>query len=224
MPWIRYHSAFADVVQRLKNNPDAKAVDVGCYIAHDLRALYFAGVPQSQLYALDIIDFLDQGYELFNDRESFSLKGRNVIGDILDSDEESNAAKLLDGKMDIVWCAAILHQFSWDNQITACKRLLRYSNGPGSIILGCIAGSLTSSGLVDVSKLTGGKMVMAGDPPYRHNAESMKRLWNEVGNSLGIKLEAQAGLKTWEEFGIEQERGNTVGENMGVLEFTVRPL
>ncbi|KAK7192530.1 uncharacterized protein CC84DRAFT_1093040 [Paraphaeosphaeria sporulosa] len=68
-------------------------------------------------------------------RYYFSLKAHALIGDILDLDEEKDAAKLLDGNINTVWCAAILYQFCWDKQVNACKRPLRYSKGHGSIVV-----------------------------------------------------------------------------------------
>lgn len=90
-------------------SPGVKLLDVGCYIGHDLRALYLAGVPQTSLYGLDIVDLLPMGQELFRDADRFDMTGRFIVGNVLDGGSETEAARMLDGRMDVVWCSAVLH-------------------------------------------------------------------------------------------------------------------
>ena len=114
VPWIQYHSSFTDIVRRLQpstSNPSPKVLDVGTFINHDLRALHFAGIPRKSLYGLDLVSFWDLGWDLFNDRAKFDIEAQLTLGDILDFSTTSDAARLLDGKMDVVWCSAVLHQF-----------------------------------------------------------------------------------------------------------------
>lgn len=219
VPWIRYHMARNEIVQKLNENADAKFLDVGSYIGHDLRALHFDGASQSCLYGLDILPFWDLGYELFRDEGRFAAK--TVIGDILDASNESDAAQLLDGKMDVLWISAVLHQFTWDRCVQACKRLVRYAKGPGSLIVGAGVGSNKEDGESNMQRLTGQK---GKNDPYKQNKESMERLWRVVGEELGVELGVQAVWRKWEEFGCEPERCKVMGPDMGVLEFTVRLL
>lgn len=218
VPWIGYHSAYDEVVTRLKSSLDAKFLDVGCYIGHDLRALHLAGVPQASLFGLDIIDFLPLGNELFCDADRFDLNGQFLVGDILDSDSSSQAAQLLDGKMHIVWCSAILHQFPWYRAVRACQRLVQYSTGPGALIIGAIVGSSKTEGTADMKGLTKGRST--GPEAFKHNATSLERLWKEVGNTLNLNLRVTTNWKSWNAWGCDEERCKIMGDAYGVLEWT----
>lgn len=230
VPWIEYHSAFSSIVARLKpSSSDATAskfLDVGSYIGHDLRALHIAGVPQSSLFGLDIVPFWDLGWELFNDTDKFGLKeGKQLImGDILDTGTTSAAATLLDGKMSVVWVSAVLHQFNWTQGVAACKRLVRFTCGPGAIIAGAQVGSKESQGKINLHGMAGRKELEDDKQAVRHSCESMRRMWEAVGEELGTKLEVEASWKGWRDFGCEEERCKFMGADMGVLEFTVRLL
>lgn len=209
-------------MERLKKTQDAKVLDVGCYVGHDLRALGFAGVKQEALYGLDILPFWELGWELFNDKEKFDMEGRYVVGDILDSGSESEAAKLLDGKMDVVWSSAVIHQFPWDKAVLACKRMIQYTKGPGSFIFGCIVGSSQDEGPVEMEKMT--KVKTDGTKPFRHNASSMKRLWMEVAEGVGLKIEVEAKVGKWEDYGCDPERCKVMGPDVGILDYSVKIL
>jgi SAM-dependent methyltransferase len=206
-------------VSRL-SKPESKILDVGSYVGHDLRALYFAGVPQSALYGLDLLPFWNLGYELFNDRGKFTVK--TVLGDILDFNPESPAAQLLDGKMDVVWSSAVIHQFPWDKQVLACKRLIQFSKGSGALIAGCGVGSSMEDieGELDTEAITKGKY--KGQGTLKHNVASMERMWNVVGEDLGIKLDVSVNWKSFEDYGCQEGRCVYLGEGMGVLGFTVK--
>lgn len=220
-PFVASHSALPRIVSYVQTVPDGKVLDVGCYIGHDLRALQFAGVPQGALHGLDVLPFWEQGWELFNDREKFDLSGRVVVGDVLDFSAGSEASRLLDGRMDVVWSSAVLHQFAWDKQVVACKRLLRYTKGRGSFVFGCLAGSCKAAGDIEMERMTGGGVKRA-EEPFKHDKESFERLWGVVGEEVGMGLEVEVRWTEWGDWGCEVERARFMGEDMGVLEFTVR--
>jgi SAM-dependent methyltransferase len=219
VPWIRFHSAFDGVIARMLASPGMKLLDVGCYIGHDLRALYLAGVPQTSLYGLDIVDLLPLGHELFRDVDRFDMTGRFEVGDVLDEGSETQAARKLDGHMDIVWCSAVLHQFPWDKAMRACKRLLRYSVGSGAMIIGAIAGVSENGAAADMQRLSQGRLV--GDEPFQHSAESLERLWAEVGRDLALPLRVTTAWKPWSSWGCDEERCSYLGPDFGILEWTV---
>ena len=230
VPWIRYYSGFADMVTRLQpspTNPEPKILDVGTYISHDLRALRFAGVPMASLYGLDLVPFWDLGWELFNDKAKFDITAHLLQGDILDLSETSGAAQRLDGKMDVVWCSALLHQFPWAKQIAACKRLLRFSVGTGALIAGCQTGSKGEESTYDMQTITKGRATEGrteDTKPFKHNASSMERMWKAVGEELGLELEVSAMCGGWKQYGCEETRCQFMGDDVGVLEFTVKVL
>ena len=200
-------------------NSNAKLLDVGCYVGHDLRALHFDGVPQASLHGLDLLDYADLGAELFNDAERFSIRGRFAIGDILDSSTESESSRLFDGKMDIVWCALVIHLFPWDKQVSACKRLVQYTAGPGSMILACQVGKKDIFGNFALHKVTDGKF--KGTEPFGHSVETLRRLWIQAGEEAGVKLSVDTRWVEYEDYGLEPKRSKWLGQEMGVLECTV---
>lgn len=219
VPWIRFHSAFSVVVARMLAAPGMALLDVGCYIGHDLRAVHLEGVPQTSLYGLDIVDLLPLGHELFRDADRFDMTGRFVLGDVLDERNGTEAARLLDGRMDVVWCSAVLHQFPWDKTVRACKRLLRYSVGSGAMIIGAIAGVSEKGATADMQRLSQGRLT--GEEPFQHSAESLARLWNEVGQDLALPLRVAAAWRPWSSWGCDEERCKYLGPDFGVLEWTV---
>ena len=69
-------------------------MDVGCCFGTDLRVLAHDGIPSHQLIGMDIEnEFIELGYELFCDRESFN--GRFSICNIL-KEELGHTRKLGD--------------------------------------------------------------------------------------------------------------------------------
>jgi hypothetical protein len=73
---------------------------------------------------------------------------------------ESEAADMLDGEMNIVWCSAVLHQVTWDQCVTACRPLVRFARGPGSLTVGCQVDSRAAEGELDmctIAKEMGGE-------------------------------------------------------------------
>jgi hypothetical protein len=49
-------------------------VDIGCFIGHDLRHLMHDGAPSENLHGIDIADFWDLGFEMYNDRGRFNAQ------------------------------------------------------------------------------------------------------------------------------------------------------
>jgi hypothetical protein len=176
---------------------------------------------------LDVVSFADLGWELFNDRDKFNIAEHLVVGNILDFSIEGKAANMLDGKMKVVWCSAVLHQFAWDQCIAACRRRVRFAKGPGSLIVGCQVGSRAAEGDLDMHAVTKGVAVegrIAETQPFKHNAESMRRMWKRVAEELDIVLVVSATWTEWTDFGCKAERCRVMGNDMGVLERTVKLL
>lgn len=204
----------------LKSKEQSAILDVGSYIGHDLRALHWAGVPLSSLYGLDIISFANLGWELFNDHERFNIGKRLLVVDVLDESASSSMTGLLDGKMDVIWCSAVLRQFPGATAVRACKRLVRFSRGAQCVIFGAQVGSKEGEGKIDMKTIT--EQMAEDTKPFKHNASSFERMWKQVGEESGVDLEAKAIWKDWEEFGYEKERCKIMGPDIGVLEWNAR--
>ncbi|KAI1102710.1 hypothetical protein F4804DRAFT_255314 [Jackrogersella minutella] len=155
-------------------------LDVGCCVGQVLRRLAFDGVVSSRLYGTDLEPrFLDAGYDLFKDRHK--LKATFVAGDMLSQGGENGdgdeSLKVLDGKMTIIHATSFFHLFTWENQIRAARRMVRFldPHDPDVMIFGRHVGS-TAPGDREGSK---------GSKRFLHNAASWQELWDEVGRLTG---------------------------------------
>jgi SAM-dependent methyltransferase len=170
------HPAYKTTILPLLQSGDKTFLDMGCCVGQELRSLVAAGVPSENLYGIDLFQgFLDVGYELFKDRET--LKSTLLAADIFD--ENSETLKDLEGKMDIVHAGSFFYLFEWDQQVLAARRcvsLLRAQ--PGSILVGKQAGDVNAG-----QKSRPGKL----GSRYRHNAESWKKLWEQVAKETGTE-------------------------------------
>lgn len=119
-----------------------RLLDVGCCVGQVLRKLAFDGVESSRLLGTDIEPrFLDIGYDLFRDRDTF--RGEFVFGDLLlhnnNSDDENvnensndndDPLAALDGKATFVHATSFFHLFTWDDQVRAACRIVRFLRPP----------------------------------------------------------------------------------------------
>ncbi len=168
-----------------------KLLDLGCCFAQDIRKLIHDGAPADSLYACDLKpEFLDLGYELFADRES--CKAHFFAADVLRDDEgyKSGLAKLA-GEFDFVHAASFFHIFSWDDQVQIGKRVVQLLRPrKGSTVFGRQTGNVRGGG--------GGEDSTHKDPDkapiWRHDVDSLKRLWEIVGQLTGSKWEVWAKL------------------------------
>jgi SAM-dependent methyltransferase len=131
------------VLSRLRSavTPPSTLLDLGCCLGQDLRRLVCDGVPAERLIGVDLRpDFIEQGYELFRDRETLSAKF--ITADMLD-DSPENLLRNLHNSVDIVHAASFLHLWDWDTQVKLCEgtvRLLR--ERPGSMVFGRQVGNV----------------------------------------------------------------------------------
>ena len=148
--------------------------------------MFKEGVPATQLYGFDLQPaFIDMGYELFRDRGK--LHANMFSGDILadPSAPEGQNLTALEGKMDIVPAASLLHFWGWDDMIAATKRLVSLTRKQsGSMIIGKQMGTLDA----------GEYAMSTGGVNYRHNVESMERFWRQVGEESASSWKVESGL------------------------------
>lgn len=111
---------YAEIVQQCKNE-GATLIDFGCCLGQDIRQLVHDGVPLSQLrgYELDHF-FIEQGYELFRDREKMREKKIFNAGDIFDDEFLNSVAPA-----DYVYVGSFIHLFDAATQREVCRRLSR---------------------------------------------------------------------------------------------------
>ncbi|KAI1655994.1 hypothetical protein F4813DRAFT_381826 [Daldinia decipiens] len=159
---------------------EATFLDVGCCVGQVLRQLAFEGVDSSRLNGTDLEPrFLDAGYDLFKDRDK--LNATFVAGDMLSqngqTDEGDERLKAFDDNINIIHATSFFHLFSWENQVRAARRMVRFldADDPDVMIFGRQVGTTTP----------GDREGAGGSKKFLHNAVSWQELWDEVGKATG---------------------------------------
>jgi len=171
--------SYVSILQRLKDG--ASLLDLGCCFAQDLRKLVHDGAPSENLWGAELKgDFLELGYELFRDRETFHA--HFLEADIFDTE---GPLKQLEGRMDLIQLGLFLHLFDLAGQAKACERVVGLMKPEkGVLILGQQIGSLEA-----------GPMALdSGSKMYKHNVESFEKMWKEVGEKTGTEWKVNASL------------------------------
>ncbi len=180
--------SYDQILSNLSRKDDPQTLlDVGCCFGQDLRKLLVDGAPGSQLVGAELKpEFIDLGYDLFKDRETFA--GRFVTGDVLD-DTSASTLKALDGTIDIVHAASFLHLFGWNDQVKAAVRLVAFlKDKTGTMILGRQVGSSRPG---ESSHAAG-----AAGTTYSHDPKTFRKLWAEVETQTATKWKLETSLET----------------------------
>ena len=201
--------SYAHIIERIQAG--SSFLDIGCFLGQDLRRLVADGAPPDNLYAMDIVNHWDLGYELFRDRDRFSA--HFLEADILFPNAELMALR---GKVDILYITHVLHQWDWENQAKCLVQLVGLSSGPGAMVVGFQVGSagerhIPASGL-------------AKSDAYWHNPSSFAEIWDRVGRETGTRWESRASLMTWEEVGWDPKDTEYLGIAARVIHFVVTRL
>ncbi|UJR24098.1 hypothetical protein I4U23_027065 [Adineta vaga] len=192
---IQKNPIYQEILEKCKTQ-DATIIDFGCCLGQDVRKLIYDGVSIDQIRGYDIDSFfLEQGYELFCDKEQMKEKKVFQIGDIFDDESFEKISPA-----DYVHVGSFIHLFDAQTQRNVCQRLSRLSK---CAIIGRQVGSLIPGEHSRIGVCNGTKMM-------RHSPESFQQMWNEVTN--GIWQVEYANLET---------RPNTI-DNIQRLIFVVR--
>lgn len=171
---------YGEVLERLGEGQ--KLLDMACCVGQTIRQLVADGAPAENIYGCDLQQgFIELGYKLFKDRDKLGAKF--LVADIFDS---NSALAGLTGQIDMIYAGSFFHLWGLEKQKEVSKavaRLLRPE--PKSMILG------RQIGAVEAAEQTSATGTM-----YRHNVESFKKMWEEIGDDLGIKFNVEASLKT----------------------------
>ncbi|OCT46984.1 hypothetical protein CLCR_02545 [Cladophialophora carrionii] len=150
-------------------------LDLGCCLGQDVRKLLFDGADPARIYGADLRpEFIDMGYELFKDEKTFPRTEHFIApADVFDFSTDSELSKKCDGKVRVLHSTAVFHLFNWDEQVTMARRCLQLltSKTGRALICGGQVGNL-NAGEFARRRREGTR--------FRHNAESWKRLWEEV--------------------------------------------
>lgn len=184
-PKIQDSPAYATVLQRVKNGDTV--LDFGCCMGQDLRYLAADGAPSDKMFGADIESaFWDLGYDLFQDRSKF--QGRYLESDILGNTSAPATSSLrqqLQEKVDVVYAGAIFHLWDVDTQYDALKGLVELTK-KDSMIVACQLGS------VEVETKPAWREGLK--PRLFHNADSIKKLWERVGETTSTSWTVEARI------------------------------
>ncbi|KAL4873669.1 hypothetical protein BDV12DRAFT_159382 [Aspergillus spectabilis] len=183
---LKRHLHYERVLEYLRNNSAAGFLDAGCCVGQEIRFLTQQGIPDHQLFGLDLEQpFVDLGYQLFRDKDR--LDATFVLGD-LHVDEESEAlAQKLEGKIGIVYASSLLHLWSYEKQLRAATRLVSLlCDEVGVMVVGRQLGGLYAGEF----RLTD----FNDDTQYRHNVQSIKGLWYGIEQATGTRWKVEVWL------------------------------
>lgn len=149
-------------------------LDLGTCLGQDLRKLVFDGVSPSRIYGADIVqEFIDTGYQLFQDEQKLSKDHFICPADIFDNSPDNKLSQL-DDKVNVLHITAVFHLFNLEKQKAVarrCLKLLRKNDGR-VLILGGQVGNINP----------GEYARQSGQERFRHNKESWSKMWNEICN------------------------------------------
>jgi hypothetical protein len=198
---------YDSILARVKSG--AALMDVGTFIGHDLRRLVHDGAPSERLYGVDSVNHFDVGYEFFRDRDQF--RGHFIEADFLSS-PSSRELVALKGRMDVIHVSQLLHQWDWAGQVKAVEALISFTRPkPGSSIVGNQIGNAVA------------QSVPAPQLPslvtWRHNAESLAKMFEEAGKATGTRWETEAWLRSFPDMGWDERDGAWMEDNICIIEF-----
>lgn len=122
------------------------------------------------------------------------------------------------GDVDMIYAASFFHLFDYATQVLLCKHsvaILRKS--PGSIVFGRQVGNVAAG--AKVRQIGGGRNV------WRHNEESFRKLWEEVGAQTSTRWTVDIELTDAPGWTDKKSRGEwDSGEGVKRLRYCARML
>ncbi|KAG9234511.1 hypothetical protein BJ875DRAFT_10783 [Amylocarpus encephaloides] len=174
----RIGRAYERILQTLKDG--GRFLDVGCKLAPDCRKLVHDGAPPQSVYGTDLFsEFFDLGYALFRD-EAILPRHHFIQANFLDRFHPGLG--FLEGQLDVVHFADVLHLFGIDDQTSLVQRAFEMLKPrKGVMVTGHLAGNMRSGfrAASDDAKAT------AQDKIWEHSSRSIKALFEETGTRVG---------------------------------------
>ncbi|KAK3068548.1 hypothetical protein LTR53_013791 [Teratosphaeriaceae sp. CCFEE 6253] len=193
---------YPEVLSRVKSG--SKLLDLGCFFGQELRKLIYDGAPSEALYGTDLRpEFFELGYKLFRDR------GRNqatfFAADIFAPSPQLDALR---GTLDVIYAGAFFHLFDRPQQLQIAHRVVGLlAPRPGSLMLGRQVRQLEPGSYEHLTD--------SGGWVYRHNEQSWRELWEEVGRETGSTWEVSVDL-------YEISGGENPADTIRLMHFCVR--
>jgi hypothetical protein len=179
------HTIYSRALTCLREDPTACFLEAGCCFGQEIRHLADQGIPDIQLMGYDLKPtFFDLGYKLFRDQD---ILGEMVVSGDLTSEQclkpSTEISRHLARKVDIVFASSLFHLWDYECQVRAAINLVRLCRDkPGVMLVGRQLGSVLAGhySMKDVGK----------GANYRHNIESLKGLWYDVGGGYQYSLDS----------------------------------
>ena len=175
----------------------------------DIRSLVADGVSPNSLIASDVVNFFDVGYEMFRDKNKFRCLF--IESDIMKTDGPLSE---LNNSIDAIHISKVMHQWSFDQQVEACVRLVELSR-PGCIILGDQMGGATGHELYPYPDLPA---------HWMHDSASWFDLWKRVQEETTTKWEVNTHVKTIEEMGWDRRDYQYLRHDANIIFFWMNRL
>ncbi|KAF2656734.1 hypothetical protein K491DRAFT_596431 [Lophiostoma macrostomum CBS 122681] len=173
---------YPEILQRLSQGQ--QLLDMACCFGQEIRQLAADGAPSENIYGCDLrSEYISLGYKLFRDQDT--LRTKFLLADIFDP---TSQLADLSGHFDIIYTGSFFHLWGYEDQVKASKAvaaLLRPEKG--SMIVGRQVGSVDA---LEHEYGNGGTGKM-----YRHNVESLQKMWKEIGEDTGVSFRVDASLR-----------------------------
>ncbi|PSN60748.1 hypothetical protein BS50DRAFT_197398 [Corynespora cassiicola Philippines] len=179
---LRQTAEYAEVLERLKKGQ--KLLDMACCFGQEVRQLVYDGAPSENIYGCDLRqEYIELGYKLFGDRDT--LQAKFLTADIFD---ENSALAKLRGQFDMIYAGSFFHLFGYEGQVKVSKAVASLlCPAKGSVILGRQIGAVVPAEHDHRTNPTG--------TMYRHNPESLQKMWKEIGDETGVAFSVSASLE-----------------------------
>jgi hypothetical protein len=146
---------------------------------------------------------------MYRDRDRFHAT-------YIEADLFTDVEKLkgLEGTMDFIHAAYLLHLWNLSTQVRACKKFVKMSRGVGSIVFGFQIGSLDAGERPWNADFT-------SDAAFAHDPSTFARMWQQIGEETGTKWKVEADFKSWEDMGWRRQQMTFLSDEKRCLQFIV---
>lgn len=147
------------------------------------------------------------GYDFFLDRAT--LRSRFLVADIFKGATQGAPwTELEELKADVLHCSAFFHLFPLPDQIRSAKNIAKLVR-MGGVIVGRQSGSTKPSEV---------PAIKPGSTSFRHDVDTFRRLWDEVGEATGTIWTVDGTL---DQVGMIGGKNTVEDENSRRMLFTV---
>lgn len=150
---------------------------------------------------------MDLGYDLFLDQKT--MESKFLVADIFKGESQGEPwTSLVANGVDVIHCSAFFHLFPLNEQIESAKTIAKLVKKDG-IIVGRQSGSVKPAEV---------PAIKPGSTSFRHDVETLTKMWEQVGAETGTKWKVEGSL---DEVGMKGKKNPVEDENSRRLLFTL---